>query len=126
MRAGVQGLPCLEALMRRAVSSEGCGARPQADLVKDNGARYFVDHLAGGEAAEWAPSRAQALPRPLTDPHLAPHTRCQRHAGPISRASYQHLAVLFIIAVDPAGHVRECSNRLKRSMHARRRLSCWR
>eukprot|EP00208_Stichococcus_sp_RCC1054_P007598 CAMPEP_0206138336 /NCGR_PEP_ID=MMETSP1473-20131121/3245_1 /ASSEMBLY_ACC=CAM_ASM_001109 /TAXON_ID=1461547 /ORGANISM="Stichococcus sp, Strain RCC1054" /LENGTH=580 /DNA_ID=CAMNT_0053531735 /DNA_START=190 /DNA_END=1929 /DNA_ORIENTATION=+ len=26
----------------------------QADLVKDNGARYFVDHLASEEAAEWA------------------------------------------------------------------------
>lgn len=31
----------------------------QADLVKDNGARYFVEHLAGNEAAPWAASRAQ-------------------------------------------------------------------
>jgi len=55
----------------------------QADLVKDNGARYFVDHLAAGEAAEWAPSRAQARRalrsfqrlQPLLD-CLCPALRC--------------------------------------------------
>lgn len=31
----------------------------QADLVKDNGARYFVEHLVGQEAAPYAASRAQ-------------------------------------------------------------------
>lgn len=65
----------------------GSEARTQADLVKDNGARYFVDHLAGGEAADWAPSRAQVLPCPLTDPRMALHTPCQRHASLIACAS---------------------------------------
>ena len=32
--------------------------------MKDNGARYFVEHLAGSEAAPWAASRAQVITPP--------------------------------------------------------------
>ena len=33
--------------------------------MKDNGAKYFLDHLGGDEAAPWAASRAQ-VPSPTS------------------------------------------------------------
>lgn len=54
-----RGLAADGAMTGSLTDAAPCYRIMQADLVKDNGARYFVEHLAGQEAAPYAASRAQ-------------------------------------------------------------------
>lgn len=70
----------------------------QVDLVKDNGAKYFVDHLAGSEAPQWAPSRAQVCTQCYPSTLLLPG--CLSSAA-VTVAGYKAAAAI-VAAIDAA------------------------